>query len=123
MVTRGRFGGLMQQLVTALACCALVLLLSVAAPTSAEYTAKDDVVILTDKNFEKEVLKSGDYWLVEFYAPWYVRRDIHQHSARISQRVRWLAEQRNVAGAGTARTSSRSTRRRPRSSRSRCELT
>lgn len=30
----------------------------------------DDVVELTDSNFEKLVLKSDDYWLVEFFAPW-----------------------------------------------------
>lgn len=28
------------------------------------------VVTLTDSNFEKEVLQSGDLWLVEFFAPW-----------------------------------------------------
>merc|ERR1711911_388761 len=30
----------------------------------------DDVVELTDDNFDKLVLNSGDIWLVEFYAPW-----------------------------------------------------
>ena len=29
-----------------------------------------DVVVLTDSNFEKTVIKSDDMWLVEFYAPW-----------------------------------------------------
>ena len=29
-----------------------------------------DVVELTDSNFDKEVLKSKDMWLVEFFAPW-----------------------------------------------------
>ena len=29
-----------------------------------------DVVELTDSNFEETVLKSNDFWLVEFYAPW-----------------------------------------------------
>lgn len=48
---------------------ALASLLLLAA---AEYSSKDDIVILTDKNFEREVLKSADYWLVEFYAPWCV---------------------------------------------------
>eukprot|EP00243_Klebsormidium_subtile_P002172 TRINITY_DN14160_c0_g1_i1.p1 TRINITY_DN14160_c0_g1~~TRINITY_DN14160_c0_g1_i1.p1 ORF type:complete len:431 (-),score=124.05 TRINITY_DN14160_c0_g1_i1:277-1569(-) len=28
------------------------------------------VVTLTDSNFEKEVLQSGDLWMVEFFAPW-----------------------------------------------------
>lgn len=32
--------------------------------------SKGDVVILTDDNFEKEVLQSKEPWLVEFYAPW-----------------------------------------------------
>lgn len=36
----------------------------------AEYGPKGAVVVLTEKNFEKEVLNSPDYWLVEFYAPW-----------------------------------------------------
>jgi hypothetical protein len=29
-----------------------------------------DVVVLTDANFDKEVMQSADHWLVEFYAPW-----------------------------------------------------
>ena len=32
--------------------------------------SKDDVVELTDANFEKLVMKSEDMWLVEFFAPW-----------------------------------------------------
>lgn len=31
---------------------------------------KDDVIELTDSNFETEVLNSKDLWLVEFFAPW-----------------------------------------------------
>ncbi|GFO12564.1 protein disulfide-isomerase a6 [Plakobranchus ocellatus] len=31
---------------------------------------KEDVIELTDANFESEVLNSEDMWLVEFYAPW-----------------------------------------------------
>ena len=30
----------------------------------------DDVITLTDSNFDKTVLDSGEMWLVEFYAPW-----------------------------------------------------
>jgi len=30
----------------------------------------DDVIELTDANFEKTVLESDDIWLVEFFAPW-----------------------------------------------------
>ncbi|KAG7397440.1 protein disulfide isomerase (PDI) protein [Phytophthora boehmeriae] len=49
----------------------IVLLWSVlSASVLADYGPKDSVVVLTDKNFEKEVLQSPDYWLVEFYAPW-----------------------------------------------------
>lgn len=32
--------------------------------------SKDDVVELTDSNFEKLVMRSDDMWLVEFFAPW-----------------------------------------------------
>ncbi len=32
--------------------------------------SKDDVVELTDANFDKLVLDSEDVWLVEFFAPW-----------------------------------------------------
>ena len=32
-----------------------------------------DVIELTDSNFDSTVLDSDDIWLVEFYAPWYVK--------------------------------------------------
>lgn len=32
--------------------------------------SKEDVVELTDANFEREVLNSKDLVLVEFFAPW-----------------------------------------------------
>lgn len=31
---------------------------------------KKDVVELTDDNFDRTVLESDDFWLVEFFAPW-----------------------------------------------------
>ena len=31
---------------------------------------KDEVIELTDSNFDKLVLQSEDLWLVEFFAPW-----------------------------------------------------
>ncbi|CAH0478774.1 unnamed protein product [Peronospora belbahrii] len=48
----------------------LLLLSTCIATVLADYSPRDSVVILTEKNFEKEVLQSPDYWLVEFYAPW-----------------------------------------------------
>lgn len=33
-------------------------------------SSKDDVIELTDSNFDKLVLQSDDVWLVEFFAPW-----------------------------------------------------
>ena len=33
------------------------------------YTGTTDVVVLTDGNFESEVMKASDPWVVEFYAP------------------------------------------------------
>ena len=32
--------------------------------------AGSDVVELTPKNFQKEVMKSDSVWIIEFYAPW-----------------------------------------------------
>lgn len=44
----------------------LLLSLTFAAPT---YTEEDNVVVLTDDNYE-EFLSTHKYVLVEFYAPW-----------------------------------------------------
>jgi protein disulfide-isomerase A6 len=33
-------------------------------------SSTDDVIELTDSNFDKLVLQSEDIWLVEFFAPW-----------------------------------------------------
>lgn len=38
--------------------------------TSALYSSNSPVVKLTKENFERDVLKSEDLWIVEFYAPW-----------------------------------------------------
>jgi len=48
-------------------CLGLALLF---ASASALYTKKDDVELLTEANFDAEVLQSADHWLVEFFAPW-----------------------------------------------------
>jgi len=40
------------------------------ATTTADYTSKGDVVVLTEANFKEKVLKSDELWVVEFYAPW-----------------------------------------------------
>lgn len=37
---------------------------------SGSKSSKDDVIELTDSNFDKLVLQSDDVWLVEFFAPW-----------------------------------------------------
>ena len=51
----------------------LILLLHVEPhPFILQGGSSDDVVKLTDANFEELVVKSNDMWLVEFYAPWYV---------------------------------------------------
>lgn len=41
-----------------------------AANSFALYGPKSDVVKLTSANFKKEVIKSDELWMVEFYAPW-----------------------------------------------------
>lgn len=37
---------------------------------SGSKSSKDEVIELTDSNFDKLVLQSDDVWLVEFFAPW-----------------------------------------------------
>lgn len=37
---------------------------------SSLYSEGDDVVILTESNFDSSVIQSNDKWMVEFYAPW-----------------------------------------------------
>lgn len=39
------------------------------------YSASDDVIELNPSNFNREVLQSDSLWLVEFYAPWWVKND------------------------------------------------
>ena len=48
---------------------ALVAFLSISA-VKAEAETEDDVLILTDDNFDEELAKH-DFLLVEFYAPWW----------------------------------------------------
>jgi len=38
--------------------------------SSKKASGDQDVVVLTDSNFDSKVMKSNDIWLVEFYAPW-----------------------------------------------------
>jgi hypothetical protein len=45
--------------------------LAVVSYAVAEYSATDDVKILTEGNFD-DTLKNNQFVLVEFYAPWYV---------------------------------------------------
>ncbi|CAD6185307.1 unnamed protein product [Caenorhabditis auriculariae] len=48
----------------------LVLIALAIGACSAMYSKKDDVVELTEANFQSKVLASDDIWIVEFYAPW-----------------------------------------------------
>ena len=48
----------------------LILVLWVCVLASAFYTANSGVHVLTDQNFNSEVVKSDDIWIVEFFAPW-----------------------------------------------------
>lgn len=41
------------------------------------YSPSDDVYDLTPTNFQQMVLDSHFVWIVEFYAPWYVLRNIN----------------------------------------------
>lgn len=41
-----------------------------ATASSAMYSKKSGVITLDQNNFDKEVLASDDFFLVEFFAPW-----------------------------------------------------
>ncbi|XP_078094204.1 protein disulfide-isomerase A6 isoform X2 [Mustelus asterias] len=43
---------------------------SLLVSVNALYSASDDVVELTQNNFNTEVIQSDELWMVEFYAPW-----------------------------------------------------
>ena len=47
-----------------------ILIITLLSLTYCLYSSNSDVVVLTTKNFQKEVVDSKDIWLVEFYAPW-----------------------------------------------------
>ena len=45
-------------------------------------SGKNQVVELSSADFDAKVLKSDDYWLVEFFAPWFVPRLPHPTHTR-----------------------------------------
>lgn len=49
---------------------ALLAVATLAGSGWAMYSPSDNVVELTDSNFERLVVKSDEVWVVEFYAPW-----------------------------------------------------
>ena len=65
-------------------CCSVLIALSLIFLFASSVIA-DDVVVLTEDNFDKEVGQDRDA-LVEFYAPWYKKT----HSLSLSQFSVWL---------------------------------
>lgn len=49
--------------------CLILILLSIWSVT-ALYSGNSEVKVLTQNNFNKEVVNSVELWIVEFYAPW-----------------------------------------------------
>ena len=47
-----------------------VVVLGVVWCVAALYDSNDDVVELTESNFQRLVLQGDEVWMVEFYAPW-----------------------------------------------------
>lgn len=46
------------------------MLTSLLGASVAMYGSSDDVVELTEANFDRLVMKGDEIWIVEFYAPW-----------------------------------------------------
>ena len=67
MVARGRRSGPGWG---AVGVVAAVVLAAVGGGRAELYDHSKNVVRLNEGNFEKEVLKSSEPWLVQFYAPW-----------------------------------------------------
>jgi len=55
---------------TVMRAVSLFAVLALASVASALYSRNSNVISLTKKNFDKEVMQSNHVWLVEFYAPW-----------------------------------------------------
>mmetsp|Transcript_35413 Transcript_35413/g.67774 ORF Transcript_35413/g.67774 Transcript_35413/m.67774 type:complete len:426 (-) Transcript_35413:221-1498(-) len=49
---------------------ALLVASQLAGDVSALYSDKDDVVMLSPDNWEDQIGQSGEFWIVEFFAPW-----------------------------------------------------
>ena len=47
-----------------------VVLVALTAPVSLAFYSGSNVIPLNSRNFDKEVLQSGELWIVEFYAEW-----------------------------------------------------
>lgn len=67
-------------------------------------SSTEDVIELTDANFDKLVLQSDDVWLVEFFAPWCKTTvtsfsNVFQHKLNLNFR-RTLQEPRPRMGQG-----------------------
>ena len=51
-------------------CSTTVLLILQSVLAYGMYDSSDDVIELTDSNFDRQVVQSDSIWVVEFYAPW-----------------------------------------------------
>lgn len=48
----------------------MAIVAALVACSAAMYPSSGDVVELTGSNFDQQVIKSDNIWIVEFYAPW-----------------------------------------------------
>eukprot|EP01104_Vermistella_antarctica_P011033 TRINITY_DN301_c0_g1_i1.p1 TRINITY_DN301_c0_g1~~TRINITY_DN301_c0_g1_i1.p1 ORF type:complete len:3098 (+),score=985.10 TRINITY_DN301_c0_g1_i1:119-9412(+) len=62
-------------------------------PLASEDAPASDVVKVTDTNFDKKVIKSGDSWLIAFTAPWCVHC---KHLAPVWAKTATLMKEHNV---------------------------
>lgn len=72
-------------------CCSVLIALSLIFLFASSVIA-DDVVVLTEDNFDKEVGQDRDA-LVEFYAPWYQKLSLSQFSVWLHRKFIFLENQ------------------------------
>ena len=77
-------------------------------PQQPQHHGDEDVIVLTDDNFEETVFKSDDVWLIEFYAPWCGHcKNLEPHWNELAKKVKGSVKIAKLDATANSRTASR----------------